>query len=89
MDSKLGKLSTLKESIHYSRCCIIQLYETTKDCTISKQIIRLDTDTSRIHLGLEKLKWLNPLSIKLETIITDFLYALPAHPMESIIAVKF
>ncbi len=55
MDNKLGKLSKLKESVQYSRCCNIQLYKITKDFTISQQIIRLDTDASRIHSCLEKL----------------------------------
>ena len=40
-----------------------------KDFTTSKYIIRLDTDTSKIHLGLDKRKRLNLLSTRL---ILDF-----------------
>ena len=63
----------------------VALFNSTKinkDFTKSQNIIRLDTDVSKIHLGLDKLKRLNLLSSRL---ILDFPCARSAHPMESMI----
>ena len=49
IDKKLGKLSKFTESAQYTRCFVIQLYKIVKDLTMSQNVIRLDTDASRIR----------------------------------------
>ncbi len=59
------------QKIQYSKVDVALLDSTkiNKDFAICQNIIRLDTDPSKIHLGLDKLKRLNLLSTRL---ILDF-----------------
>ncbi len=78
------RIIKIKYMLHYST-----LQNKHRIHNKSNQLIRLDTDASRIRLGLDNLKWLNLLSTRLEKTITDFPCSSPAHPMESMTAIEF
>ena len=62
-------IKTQKNQYSKVDVAILNSTKINKDFTKSQNIIRLDTDASKIHLGLNKLKRLNLLSPRL---IMDF-----------------